>query len=180
MPHNPRQGSYIGNLFDARQEPTHLPTYPSRIVYIETAVTPVQVYTSFAVLPTSTSPVGHLRRSGPDAWNESPIVNIFCSHLNIHIWLESLFYSPAMIVDFFQELLLIFIRSNNHGGCEGEILQKTLFSFSDCIFREKIVSELSIFNKDYEGRSSSFEQKAPFANCLSQAGLQLHLRMRWR
>ena len=176
MPHNPRQGSHIGDLFNSRQEPTHLPTYPCRIVYIETAATPGQVYTSSAVLPTSTSPVGHSRRSGPNAWYDSPSVNISCSHLDIHVWLEALFYSPAMIVDLFQELLLIFISSNNHGGCEGEILQKTLFSFSDCIFREKIVSELSIFNKDYEGRSSSFEQKAPFANCLSQGGLKLHLR----
>ena len=179
MPHNPRQRSHIGDLFDSRQEPPHLPTYPGMIGCIETDVTPVQVYTSSAVLPTLTFPVGHLRRSGPDAWNESPIVNIFCSHLDIHVWLEALFYSPAMIVDLFQELLLIFIRSNNHGGCEGEILQKTLLSFSDCIFRKKIVSEFSIFNKDYEGRSSSFEQKAPLANCLSKGGLKLHLRRRW-
>ena len=105
-------------------------------------------------------------------------MNILCSHLDIHVWLEALFYSPAMIVDLFQELLLIFIRSHNHGGCKGEILQKTLLSFSDCIFGKKIVGELSIFNKDYEGRSSSFEQKAPLANRLSQAGLKLHLRRR--
>ena len=109
-----------------------------------------------------------------------PCVNISCSHLDIHVRLEALFYSPAMIVDLFQELLLIFIRSHNHGGCKGEILQeKTLLSFSDCIFRKKIVGELSIFNKDYEGRSSSFEQKAPFANRLSQGGLKLYLRRRW-
>ena len=63
-------------------------------------------------------------------------------------------------------------------GARVRFCKKTWLSFSDCIFRKKIVGEISIFNKDYEGRSSSFEQKAPFANRLSQGGLKLHLRRR--
>ena len=93
-------------------------------------------------------------------------------HLNIHIGLKALFDPPAVVIDLLQVLLLIFIRPYHH-----LILQetKTLVSFSNRVFSQEVLRELCILNKNYEGGGSSFEQKTPFADCLSQCTHMIHL-----
>ena len=93
-------------------------------------------------------------------------------HLNIHIGLKALLDPPAVVIDLLQILLLIFIRPHHH-----LILQETkaLVSFSYRVFRQEVVRELCIFNKNYEGGGSSFQQKTTFADCLSQCTHMAHL-----
>ena len=85
-------------------------------------------------------------------------------HLNIHIGLKALFDPPAVVIDLLQVLLLIFVCPHHH--FRNKTLQETkkLVSFPYRVFRQKVGSELCIFNKYYEGRGASFEQETLFAN----------------
>ena len=138
---------------------------------------------SYAAPPASTSPKRYSHRSDPRNTLLEKDGPRKCQNFDNHVMGTSTFmlgWKPFLIL---QQWSLIFSKYSCSSSyvlttiLEKEILQitKTMVSFSDHVFRQKVICELCIFHKYYEGRRASFEQETPLANCFSQCTPIVHL-----